>query len=110
MTKPKCVTLAERNLALAASNRKCAEDALAAAIANERQARSALIDSKWSPEAALWRAKNSIWLDASGVEYQYKDLTDIHLNNILGMFRSYRHTDHPAEQGLKAEAEKRGLK
>lgn len=110
MTKPKCMNIAERNLALCVSNREHAEKALAEAKEIERQARSSLADSKWSPEAALWRAQNRIWLGADGVECEYKALSDIHLGNILGMFRSFRLVDHPAEQDLKIEAQKRGLK
>lgn len=102
MNKPKNLILAEQNL-------ENAKKAVALAKQNEIIAYSTYKDSIWSQEATIWRASNKIWLESTGVEHKYADLTDVHLENILRMFQDCRLDCFPAQKSLKTEAIRRGL-
>lgn len=85
------------------------ETRIAALEAELKAAKRALCDARWSDEAAAWRAERRIWLTGEGQEVFYRDMTESHLDNAIGLMslRFGPGVSHPGLKGLLEERARR---
>lgn len=107
--EPPCIATARAEVEAAEALIAVLEDKLKAAKAGLKSARRALCDAHWTDEAAAWRAERRIWLTGEGQEVFYRDMSESHLDNAIGLMslRLGPGSSHPGLKGLMDERSRR---